>query len=197
MSKNLMKVMAVVALTGLVSACSSNSGGGSAAPVANRDTTTAPESTEVAAGFSASHSGNFDIVGWAGNSLTDVMSAEDLHARVADFEGLVLAIDTFGTMGMADGRRYEYDRNARILRLYAAGHSLEVRGDGSTLSQDSMDAGEGDQGQGQVTKEAPLNLNCRLFEEEIKEEVKEQEQGGKFEEKTEQGQDTEKAPLEQ
>jgi hypothetical protein len=189
------KVLMLLALAGFVGACSSNSGGG-AAPGNNsdagRDATTAPEA--AAATFAVTHSGSFDITGWAGASLTDVMAVEELDARVAAFDELALAIDTFGTMGMAEGRRYEFDRNAQILRLYAGGHSLEVTSAGSTLSAITDDSAS-EQGQGQMTKEAPRNLNCRLYKEEVKqEEQKTEEQKGE-EQKGEQGQDQKGEPV--
>ena len=188
------KVLMLVALAGFVGACSGNSGGG-AARDGNNDTANEPGTAAgegTTAGFAASHSGSFEILGWTGNSLMDVMSAEDLHARVADFDGLILAIESFGTMGMAEDRGYAYDRNARILRLHAGGQFLEVTADGATLSAEDT-VSTGDQGQGQMTKEAPLSLPCRLYEEEVKEEIKEEEQKG------EQGQTQagEKVPAEQ
>jgi hypothetical protein len=189
MSKiNLRKVIALLAVAGFMGACSNGgSSDGNSGYHAPDTTTTAPESG--AAGFSATHAGSFEITGWAGNSLTDVMSVEDLDARVADFEGLSLAIDTLSSMGMAEGRHYEFDRAGNELHLYAGGHTLIINGDSATLSADDSAAVAGDQGQGQaqMTKEAPRSVPCRLYREEVKEE-KQEEQGGKEVTKGEQGQ---------
>src|SRR5687768_3463897 len=118
------KLLVILALAGFVGACSS---GSSTSPGAtnNNPPANAPAAEETV-GFTASHSGSFDIMGWAGNSLLEVMSVESLEARVNGYEGLTLALHTFRDMGMAEGRSYEYDSAAGILRLHAAGRNLEI-----------------------------------------------------------------------
>jgi hypothetical protein len=137
------------------------------------DSHSAPDVDETYV-FSASHTGAVEIVGWAGPSLEDVMAVEDLKARVADFEGLSLAIDTFSSIGMAEVRRYEFDRAGNELRLYANGQSLIINGESATLSADY--AVESDPGQAHIIREAPRYLPCRLYSENVQDQTQAQDQ---------------------